>query len=223
MGKKVFFGLLKRRDCLALTWRGRLLLIFSLAVLSVVTVRGFYPFLAVTEPVESGLLVVEGWVSDFTMEATVAEFKRHRYDKVCVTGGPKDHTIFLSEYKNFAEEGTATLLKLGLKGNEVQAIPSKRVLNDRTYVSAVALNKWMKDRGTVFTAIHLITQGPHARRSRLLFQQAFGSGVTIGVTSVPSNRYDPEHWWRSSAGVKDVIGEILAYGYTRFFFWPEKE
>jgi hypothetical protein len=223
MKKKEFWGLLKRRYCLALTWRGWLLLVLSLAILSVVTVRGLYPFLAVTEPVESGLLVVEGWVSDFTMEATVAEFKRHRYEKVFVTGGPKDYTIYLSEYKNFAEEGTATLIKLGLKRSDVQAIPSKRVFKDRTYVSAVALSKWMKDSGTVFTTIHLITQGPHARRSRLLFQQAFGNSVTIGVTSVPSNSYDPEHWWRSSAGVKDVIAEILAYGYTRFFFWPKEE
>ena len=38
---------------------------------------GTLPVLAVTEPVEGGLLVVEGWVSDFTMKATVAEFKRH--------------------------------------------------------------------------------------------------------------------------------------------------
>jgi hypothetical protein len=223
MKKKEFWGLLKRRYCLALTWRGWLLLVLSLAILSVVTVRGVYPFLSVTEPVESGLLVVEGWVSDFTMEATVAEFKRHRYDKVCVTGGPKDYTIYLSEYKNFAEEGTATLLVLGLKKNEVQAIPAKRVLKDRTYVSAVALSKWMKDSGTAFTTIHLITQGPHARRSQLLFQRAFGSGVTIGVTSVPSHSYDPEHWWRSSAGVKEVIGEMIAYVYSRLFFWPKEE
>ncbi|TRZ75141.1 MAG: YdcF family protein [Deltaproteobacteria bacterium] len=223
MEKKICWGLVRRRDCLVPTWRGWLLLVLSLAALSVVTVRELYPFLAVTEPVERGLLVVEGWVSDFTMEATVAEFKRHHYEKVYVTGGPIDHSAWLSYYKTYAEEGTATLLELGLNANQVQAIPSKWVRKDRTYVSAAALRKWMRDTGVAFTAVHLITQGAHARRSRLLFQRALGSGVTVGVTSVPSNDYDPEHWWQSSAGVREVIGEMLAYGYSRFLFWMAEE
>ncbi|TRZ53351.1 YdcF family protein [bacterium] len=223
MGNKVFFGLVRHRDCLALTWRGWLLLVLSLAVLSVVTVRELYPFLAVTEPVESGLLVVEGWVSDVTMEATIAEFKQHRYEKVYVTGGPIEHTAWLSNYKTFAERGAATLLELGLSANEVQAIPSKRVRKDRTNAAAAAFSKWMKDSGAVFTTVHLITEGAHARRSRLLFQRALGSGVTVGVTSFPGSDYDPEHWWQSSAGVREVVGEMLAYGYARFLFWLADE
>jgi hypothetical protein len=47
MEKKNFWGLFRRRDCLALTWRGWLLLVFSLAALSVMTVRELHPFLAI--------------------------------------------------------------------------------------------------------------------------------------------------------------------------------
>jgi len=216
-GKNVCWGLVRHRDCLVLTWRGWLLLILSLATLSVVTVRELHPFLAVNEPVASGLLVVEGWVSDVAMEATIAEFKRHHYEKVCVTGGPIDHGAPLSDYKTFAEQGAATLVKLGLNVNEVQAVPSTWVRKDRTYASAAALSKWMRDRGAAFTTVHLITEGPHARRSRLLFQRALGNGVTVGVTSVPDTEYDQEHWWQSSAGVRAVVGEMLAYGYVCFF------
>ena len=71
-----------------------------------------------------------------------------------------------------------------------------------------------------FFLFHLITEGAHGRRSRLLFQRALGSGVTVGVTSVPSSAYDPEHWWKFSAGVREVVGELLAYGYARFLFRP---
>ncbi len=223
MGRKYFFGLLSRRDCLALTWRGWLLLALTLAVWSVVAVRGIYPFLAVTEPVERGVLVVEGWVSDATMEAAVAEFKRHRYEKVYVTGGPVEHGAWISYYETFAEAGVATLVKLGLSANDLQAIPSKWVRKDRTNAAAAALDRWRRDSGAPFTTVHLISEGAHARRSRMLFQRALGSGVTVGVTSFPSNDFDPEHWWRSSAGVREVVGEILAYGYARFFFWPADE
>lgn len=218
MEKKVGWGLVRHKDCLVLTWRGWLLLVLSLAALSVVTVRELHPFLAVIEPVESGLLVVEGWVSDITMEAAIAEFRLHHYEKVCVTGGPIDHSAWLNYYKTYAEEGAAALLKQGLNANEVQAVPSEWVRRDRTYAEAAALSKWIRDSGMVFTTVHLITEGAHARRSRLLFQRALGSSVTVGVTSVPSNDYDPEHWWQSSAGVREVVGETLAYGYARFLF-----
>ncbi len=223
MKNKVYWSLVRHRDCLVLTWRGWLLLVLSLAALSVVTVRELHPFLAVTEPVASGLLVVEGWVPDVAMEAAIAEFKQHYYEKVCVTGGPISRGAQLSDYKTFAEQGTATLLKLGLSTNEVQAIPSAWFCRDRTYAEAVALRRWMRNRTVASTTVHLITEGSHARRSRLLFQRVLGSGVTVGVTSIPSGEYDPEHWWLSSEGVRTVVGEALAYGYARFFFWPAEE
>ncbi len=223
MEKKVFWGLVQRRDCLAPTWRGWLLLVLSLAALFVVTVRELYPFLAETRPVASGLLVVEGWVQDVAMEAAAAEFKRHHYEKLCVTGGPIYRGAPLRGYNTFADWGTAALLKLGLNANDVQPIPSTWVRRDRTYAEALALNKWMREQGIAFSTVHLITDGPHARRSRMLFQRALGSGVTVGVTSIPSRQYDPERWWQSSEGMKDVVGETLAYGYALFLTGAAKE
>jgi len=218
MKKKVCWGLVRRRDCLVLTRRGWLLLVLSLAAFTMVTVRELHPFLAVTEPVAGGLLVVEGWIPDVAMKAAIAEFRQHHYAKVCVTGGPISRGAQLSGYKTFAEMGTATLLKLGLSTNEVQAIPSAWIRRDRTSAEAVALKKWMRDHGVASTTVHLITEGPHARRSRLLFQRVFGSGVAVGVTSIPSGEYDPEYWWQSSEGVRTVVGETLAYGYARLLF-----
>ena len=208
----------RHRVCLVPTWRGWLMAVLVLAAGLVFLVRELYPFLAVTEPAANGLLVVEGWVSDSTMAVTVDEFKRHHYEKICVTGGPIDHSAWRNYYQSFAEEGAATLLRLGIKANEIQAVPSERARKDRTYAEAAALAKWLRSSGAAFTSVHLITEGAHARRSRLLFRRALGNNVTVGVTSVPSGDYDPEHWWRSSAGVREVVGETLAYGYARLLF-----
>ena len=218
MEKKLLWPLFRHRVCVVPTWRGWLLLALILAALSALMVRGLYPFLAVTEPVTDGLLVVEGWVSDSTMAVTVTEFKQHHLTKVCVTGGPIDHSAWVNYYKTFAEEGAATLLRLGLKANEIQAVPAPRARKDRTYASAEALRKWMRSSGASFTTVHLITEGAHARRSRLLFERALGNRVTVGVTSVPSGDYDPEQWWQTSAGVREVVGEALAYVYARLLF-----
>ena len=71
-------------------------------------------------------------------------------------------------------------------------------------------------------SVNVVTEGPHARRSRLLFEKAFGKDVQVGVMSIPSPNYDHKHWWRTSEGVRTMISEVLAYGYARLLFRAPK-
>jgi len=198
--------------------------LFLVAVLfvSVMVVRYLHPFLAVNEPISDGLLVVEGWTPDYGLALAAKEFARDQYPKIYVTGGPIEYGSFLVGYKTYAELGAATLIKLGLDSNVVQAVPAPQVRQDRTYNSAVALKKWLLAHDIRPQRIHLVSDGPHCRRSRLLFQKAMGKDVIIGVTSIPPKDYDEAHWWRYSAGVRNVIGEGVAYFYARFVFSPPK-
>jgi uncharacterized SAM-binding protein YcdF (DUF218 family) len=200
------------------SWRGWLALLLGLTLALFIGVRTIYPFLAVTAPVSGGLLVVEGWAPDYAFAHAAAEFRQHHYDKLYVTGGPMQYGAALAAYHNFAEAGAATLLKLGLDSNLVVAVPAPGVQQDRTYASAVTLSQYLRSHGMVATSVHLVTVGPHARRSRLMFEKAFGQAVAVGVTAVPEEEYDPAHWWRSSAGFRTVTGEALAYLYARFLF-----
>ena len=70
------------------------------------------------------------------------------------------------------------------------------------------------------TAFNLLTEAAHARRTRLLYQEAFGEGVKIGIIAVPNPDYDAGHWWRYSEGVREVLGESIAYLYAKFLFHP---
>jgi len=220
---KAFWGLLSRRPCLVPTLRGWVLLVASLAGLAIIGGRELGPFLTVNDPVPGGVLVIEGWAPDYALAAVAAEFNRHHYDKLFVTGIPLDRGGPLSEYKTYAELGVAVLLKLGLSTNDVQAVPAPQVAQDRTYAMARSLQSWLRAHGMAPAKVNLMTMGPHARRSRLLFEKALGKGVVVGVTAIPSRDFDPAHWWRSSQGVRDVIGEALAYAYARLLFHPPKE
>lgn len=191
-----------------------------LAVLVWSVARRAHSFFATVDPVHGGILVVEGWAPDYAMAETVAEFRRHPYSRLYVTGGPLEVGTPLSEYKTYAQRGTAILLKLGLTTNEVQAVPCGPVRKDRTYAAAVALGDYLRENGGIPDRVHLITEGPHARRSRLLLQMALGREAEVGVTAIPIPDYDPDRWWDSSAGVRGVIGEAIAYGYARFLFRP---
>jgi hypothetical protein len=222
VSEKKGWGLWHRRVCLVPTWRGWLLLAFVFGVVMYVGIRGAYGFLAVTDPRPGGVLVVEGWAADYALEAAVADFKQFSYEKVYVTGGPIEFGAPLSSYKTYAELGTATLLAIGMSSNVVQAVPAPRVKQDRTYACAVALKKWADEHGVQLTRINLMTVGPHARRSRLLFQKSFGKEMPIGIVAIPEPDYDTKHWWRSSLGFRAVTGETIAYLYARFLFRPSQ-
>ncbi len=212
--------LLRRRQVLVPTWRGWLVLLVGLIGLAIFAILEIHPFLAVNAPLRSGSMVVEGWASDYALEKAVAEFHRNHYDKMYVTGGPIEAGAPLSEYKTYAERGAAILTKLGLLTNEFRAVPAPWVRQDRTYTAALTLANWLRIDGVRLTKVHLITEDTHARRSRLLYEKALGKGVKVGVTAIPPADYDPGRWWRSSVGVRSVMGETLAYGYARVFFSP---
>ena len=170
-----------------------------------------------------GVLVVEGWAPDYALEAALAETKQYSYEKVFVTGGPIDAGAPLSSYKTYAESGTATLLALGMSTDIVQPVSAPPVRQDRTYSCAVALRKWTQGRGIQLTRVNLLTVGPHARRSRLLFEKALGNDIPIGVIAVPEPYYDSRHWWRSSNGFRAVTDETIAYLYARLLFHAKRE
>jgi hypothetical protein len=72
------------------------------------------------------------------------------------------------------------------------------------------------------TSFNLVTIGLHARRSRLLFEEAFDGKARVGIISVTNREYEPERWWKYSEGVKNVIGEGVGYAYVRLLFHPGK-
>jgi hypothetical protein len=174
----------------------------------------------VNDPLPSDILVIEGWIPDYALQRALPDLTRDHYRKILVTGGPINSGTYLCGYTNWAELGTATLLRLGVDTNTVEALPAARVSRDRTYASAVTLLAWLHSHNINSTSLNIVTMADHSRRSRLLFCKALGPDYHVGVISIDSQDYDPNRWWKTSEGVRTVIGELIAYGYARFLFWP---
>jgi uncharacterized SAM-binding protein YcdF (DUF218 family) len=111
-------------------------------------------------------------------------------------------------------------LKHFTNSDAIVAVPTPGAVRDRTYSGAVGAQRWLAAHRPQVGAINVVTLGVHARRSRLLFEKAFGHDVTVGVIAVPDQDYDQNHWWKYSEGVKEVISESAAYLYARFLFHP---
>jgi hypothetical protein len=69
-------------------------------------------------------------------------------------------------------------------------------------------------------SFNILTEDFHARRTRLLYEKVFGKDVAIGIIAIPSPDYDAHHWWRYSDGVREAVGESIAYLYAKFLFFP---
>lgn len=218
MQRDPFFGLLRRRECLVPTWQGLLLFMFLLAVIVVTAVLNVQSFLALTEPVQAELLVVEGWAPDFVLEEAAIEFERGRYRRLYVTGGPIEHGGALSGYKSYAELGAAILVKMGVTGSVIEAVPAPSVRRDRTYASAQALRSHLHQQGTSIKGINLMSVGMHSRRSQLLFQKAFDGEVRVGIIAIEDRDSYGKHWWKFSNGVRSVANELFAYIYALLVF-----
>jgi hypothetical protein len=215
------WGFLDRKERWSLSWRGRLILSLALLLFGALCIKNVYPFLAITHRVSANTLVVEGWIHEYAIRAAVKEFQSNDYQRVVTTGGPVAGSGgYINDFYTSASVGADLLRKNGLANGSVQMVPSRVMDRDRTYGSAVALRNWFHDHNMPVSNLNVLTEDMHARRTRLLFEEAFGKNVTVGIIAVPSPDYDARRWWHYSDGVREVIGESIAYIYARFFFYP---
>src|SRR6266446_3584252 len=90
---RAFGGLLVRRERWSLSWRGRLVVLCVVVALAAAVVLGIHPFLAVTNPVHSDYLVVEGWIHYQRFEQAAQEFRNGHYKKLLTSGVQRDTAI----------------------------------------------------------------------------------------------------------------------------------
>ena len=178
-----------------------------------------HPFLAVTHRVNTNVLVVEGWIPRYGIRGGAEEFRTGSYQRIFTTGGPVEGG-YTNDYNTSASVGAENLKRFGVPDDLVEMVPSRVTARERTYSSAVALRDWLREHNTPVYSINVLTEDAHARRTRLLFHEAFGKGVTVGIIAVANPDYESTQWWRYSDGVREVIGESIAYVYARFFFYP---
>jgi uncharacterized SAM-binding protein YcdF (DUF218 family) len=221
--RHALWGLLNRRERWALSWRGWLVLALALLPIGALFIKSVYPFLAITHRVNANILVVEGWVHEYAIRAAIKEFQSNHYQRVLTTGGPVVGSgRYINDFHTSASVGADLLEENGLANGLVQMVPSRMMDRDRTYGSAVALRNWFRDHNMAIHSIDIVTEDLHARRTRLLFQKAFGKDVKVGIIAVANVDYPANRWWHYSEGLKDVVSEFASYLYTRLlFFSPE--
>jgi len=214
------FTLIKEHTGRKPTWLGRLLAAILIIAIFIGVGMNLYPFLAPEKTPHEGLMVVEGWIHDFALDEAVLMYRAGNYSKVVCTGVPIETGSYIQQYKSYPEMTAARLHRLGIPEDQIVVAIADQMKKDRTYAAAVALREAFMAYNVTETNLHLVTTGPHGRRSRMLFQKALGPDYAIGVTCLEDFSYDAEDWYKCSEGARAVLGELIAYTYAKFFFYP---
>jgi len=217
---KLLGGLLVRKSCWTLSIRGKLLTLALTGGLIFGALRGIHPFLAVTDAVPADVLIIEGWIPPSTMREAATEFQRGGYHHLVLLRPIVDVADKYQSGRYTGDYMANLLQEAGVPAAAETTLFPVVAQKDRTFHSALAARQWLAEQGLNVKSLDLATLGPHARRSRLLYEKAFGSQVKIGIVALVNREYDQAHWWRTSEGVREVIGEGIAYMYARFLFWP---
>jgi hypothetical protein len=54
----------------------------------------------------------------------------------------------------------------------------------------MAVKQWLQEQSLRTMYIDVLTLGPHARRSGLLYEKALGNAVNVGVIAIEDRRFD---------------------------------
>jgi len=220
--------LFRRRELWWPTWQGTLVLLGLLVLAALAFAHHVVGFLAPDEPAHgrdgrpARTLIVEGWMDEPDLAQALAAFQRGGYARAITTGGPIEPARDTAHWGTYAARGAAYLREHGVAAERVVAAPAPKTLLERTWLNAVMVREWAKSSGTTLDAVDVFSAGVHARRSRWLYQMALGDAVAVGVLAAASTEFDPEHWWRSSAGTRAVLGETLGWAWTACCFWPPR-
>jgi len=81
-----------------------------------------------------------------------------------------------------------------------------------TFDEAKAVADYLTDHPA--KRLMIVTEGPHTRRSRWIFQRVLtGRPVEIVLISAPAEGFENENWWRSEAGFLFVVSEYFKLFY----------
>jgi hypothetical protein len=222
--RRLLNSFFQQRICIVPTWRGWVAILLVAFFCMVLIGSGLCAFLTVNQPVPGGVLVVEGWAPGYVASAAVEEFHRHSYVGIYATGIPMtdDNGLIGADSGNFADVMAEKLRKLGVPEASIHAVPAPDVGRDRTYSMATTLKRRLEADGVSTANINIYSLGPHSRRSRLLYEFAFGPSSKIGIVAIDPRDYNSRRWWATSEGFRAVVGEFIAYVYARVLFHPGK-
>lgn len=218
--KKMKFPRLFRRKSLVLpTLVGWLLILVMLGLILGFLFRNMAIFLTVNDPVGADYLVIESWMDKGELDQALEYFNAQDFAKAVIVGGPISDDFHRMD-TSYAERGANYLQAQGLPGAKLAVVKVPYSAQNRTFLNGVMVREWFKQQGISLTRLDVFSSSTHTRRSRDLYQLAFGEQTEIGIIASEPLGFTPAHWWKSSDSGKGVAVEFAGWFLVKCCFHP---
>jgi hypothetical protein len=111
MGK---FAIFRKKERWSTTWLGKILILTLFIIMALLFVKNIYPFLAQNSPVNSDIMILEGFLPDYAIAESMRIFNEGMYKLMIVTGKKMIKGSMLIPYENDGLLTAAILVKMGL-------------------------------------------------------------------------------------------------------------
>jgi hypothetical protein len=216
--------LIERKECWRVTWIGWMGVLAFWGLVLLLFLFTIRPFLMPTKTVAADILIADNNLTDYyDLKKLSDEFRSKNYSLILSAGVllPQGSPL-AAEYKTSAELNAAILKKFVIREKAIVPIIPKPVKRDRTFASALAVKNWLAQNNIQPKGINLFSIGPYSRISWMLFKEAIGEEIPVGIIACENREYDPKRWWITSSGVRIVLNETIAYIYAKLVFDPER-
>jgi len=162
------------------------------------------------------ILTAENWISEQALKEEIYDYKTVDYKIIIIRGGlVKTRTI--RKHKTYADFAAAYLRNNGLNSTNIKSLPTPE---SGRFLSAVIVRDWLQKQNIKIKKINLYSQGVHARRTKALYEMAFGDQYKIGINAGKTTEYKLGNWWKSSTAAKAVITETIGLIWVKCCFYP---
>jgi DUF218 domain len=199
------------------TWAGSLCIVAILFMLVATLFMDGESYLSATHRVPADILVVEGWICRKGIHAAVDEFDRGGYRYIVASGGLTSGRWGEDEPTSYAEMAAKEMIRSGVPKERLVVAVSENTESHRTFESAVAVWRALRDAGIKPRTLEVFTFGPHARRSAMVFAKVNSQDANVGVIGWVPPEYKTEPWWRSSERSREFLDETFGYLYELLF------
>ena len=213
-----FPRLFRRKSLVLPTLIGWLLILVTVGLVVGFVFRNMAIFLAVNEPVGAGYLVIEAWMDKEELDQALEYFNAHDFAKAVFVGGPI-YNDFHRIDTSYAERAANYLQARGLPVDKLAIVNAPHSAQSRTFLNGVMVREWFKQQGISLTRLDVFSSSTHTRRSRDLYQLAFGGQTEIGIIASEPSGFNPAHWWKSNDR-KDVAVEFAGWFLVKCCFHP---
>ena len=195
------------------TWVSWFLIVATSLILTAGWFTNGESLLASTHRRPADVLIVEGWIGREGIRAAVTEFEHGGYQYIISTGGLTSGRWGDDQPVSYAEMAAREMIRLGVPKERIMVATAEFTESRRTFESAIAVWRALRDLRVRSKGVNVFTFGPHAGRSFLVFAKVLGSETKVGVIAWLPPDYKTEPWWRSSERSRELLEETVGYLY----------